>query len=214
MTLKQELAQKKAKSATTIPQDKYAVMQKSTQALLEAKISDKALKTGDTLPEFELPDEHQNPVGLDEIHIGKYLIISFYRGGWCPYCNMELRALQKHADVLGQLGANLVAISPETPDNSLTTLEKNQLQFKILSDKDNHYAKKLNLTFQMPENLKEVYHSFGIHVDHHNGNSDFELPMPATYIIDTNRTVIYHFVPEDYTQRMDPEEIVAFLRNR
>ncbi|MEM9868834.1 MAG: peroxiredoxin-like family protein, partial [Bacteroidota bacterium] len=150
----------------------------------------------------------------DEIHSGKYLIISFYRGGWCPYCNMELRALQKHADVLGQLGANLVAISPETPDNSLTTLEKNQLQFKILSDGDNHYAKKLNLTFQMPENLKEVYHSFGIHVDHHNGNSDFELPMPATYIIDTNRTVIYHFVPEDYTQRMDPEEIVAFLRNR
>ena len=92
--------------------------------------------------------------------------------------------------------------------------EKNELQFKVLSDIDNQYAKTLNLAFQMPENLREVYHSFGLHVDQHNGNTNYELPMPATYVIDKNKTVIYDFVPEDYTQRLDPKEIVEFLKNR
>ncbi|WP_250149107.1 peroxiredoxin-like family protein [Flagellimonas sp. 389] len=156
-------------------------MQQSKEELLNANISDKAIKADDILPDFQLPDEHGNPVSLNEILQNEYLIISFYRGGWCPYCNLELGALQQHLEEFKQLGADLVAISPETPDNSLTTSEKNELQFKILSDINNTYAKKLNLVFQMPENLRDVYDSFGLHVDKHNGNTDYELPIPATY---------------------------------
>ncbi|MEM8847180.1 MAG: peroxiredoxin-like family protein [Bacteroidota bacterium] len=214
MTLTEELTQKRENSSKVIPQDKYAVMQQSTKQLLDAKISENAIQKGDTLPDFELPDEKNNKVTLNQTLQGEYLIISFYRGGWCPYCNMELRALQQFSPDFKELGADLVAISPETPDNSLTTSEKNELQFKVLSDIDNQYAKKLNLAFQMPDNLREVYHSFGLHVDQHNGNTNYELPMPATYVIDKNKTVIYNFVPEDYTQRLDPKEIVEFLKNR
>ncbi|MEM9077785.1 MAG: peroxiredoxin-like family protein [Bacteroidota bacterium] len=214
MTLTEELTQRRENSAKVIPQDKYAVMQQSTQELLEAKLSTQALQTGDTLPDFRLPDENQNEVTLDEIFQEDYLIVSFYRGGWCPYCNMELRALQQLSSDFENLRAGIVAISPETPDNSLTTSEKNELQFKILSDIDNQYAKELNLAFQMPNTLREVYHSFGLHVDQHNGNSNYELPMPATYVIDKNKTIIYDFVPEDYTQRLDPKDILEFLKNR
>nr|WP_298997588.1 peroxiredoxin-like family protein [uncultured Allomuricauda sp.] len=214
MTLTEELTQRRKNSAKAIPQDKYQVMQQSTQELLDAKLSTSAVKTGDTLPDFTLPDENQNEITLNQILQQDYLIISFYRGGWCPYCNMELRALQQFSEDFKNLGANLVAISPETPDNSLTTSEKNELQFKILSDIDNQYAKELNLAFQMPEDLKDVYHSFGLHVDEHNGNSNYELPMPATYVIDKNKNVIYDFVPEDYTQRLDPKEILEFLKGR
>ncbi|WP_422858964.1 peroxiredoxin-like family protein [Flagellimonas sp. S174] len=214
MTLTKELTQRRENSAKAIPQDKYQVMQQSTQKLLDAKLSARAVKTGDTLPNFMLPDESGNEITLNQILQQDYLIISFYRGGWCPYCNMELRALQQFSEDFKNFGANLVAISPETPDNSLTTSEKNELQFKILSDIDNQYAKELNLAFQMPEDLKDVYHSFGLHVDEHNGNSNYELPMPATYIIDKNKNVIYDFVPEDYTQRLDPKEILEFLKGR
>ncbi|PRX57682.1 peroxiredoxin-like family protein [Flagellimonas meridianipacifica] len=214
MTLTEELTQKRENSARVIPQDKYEVMKRSTKELLDAEISKKAIQTGDILPDFILPDENQKEVTLGEMLQDDYLIISFYRGGWCPYCNMELRALQQFSEDFKNHGANLVAISPETPDNSLTTSEKNELQFKILSDIDNQYAKQLNLAFQMPENLREVYHSFGLHVDEHNGNNDYELPMPATYVIDKNKNVIYDFVPEDYTQRLDPKEILRFLQSR
>ena len=214
MTLTQELTQKRESSAKAIPQDKYVVMQQSTQELLDAKISERAAQTGNTLPNFELPDENNNKVTLDEILQGEYLIVSFYRGGWCPYCNMELRALQQLSPEFKNLGADLVAISPETPDNSLTTSEKNELQFKILSDINNEYAKSLNLAFQMPEDLQEVYHSFGLDVEKHNGNNNYELPMPATYVIDKNKTIIYDFVPEDYTKRLDPKDILEFLQNR
>lgn len=212
MTLTEELTQRRENSAKVIPQDKYRVMQHSTKELLDARLSEKAVQTGDILPDFRLPDEDKNEVALDEVLTENYLIVSFYRGGWCPYCNMELRALQQFSTEFKALGANLVAISPETPDNSLTTSEKNELQFKILSDIDNQYAKTLNLAFEMPEGLRDVYHSFGLHVDQHNGNNNYELPMPATYVIDKNKTVVYDFVPEDYTQRLDPKEILEFLK--
>ncbi|UII76996.1 AhpC/TSA family protein [Flagellimonas sp. HMM57] len=214
MTLTEELTKKRENSSKAIPQDKYAIMQQSTKALLDANISEKATTTGDVLPDFELPDEHENQVHLNELLQNEYLILSFYRGGWCPYCNMELRALQQFSEEFKKLGADLVAISPETPDNSLTTSEKNELQFKVLSDINNTYAKKLNLTFQMPENLKEVYHSFGLHVDKYNGNTDYELPMPATYVIDKSKAVVYHFVSENYTKRLDPKNILDFLKKK
>ena len=214
MILTEELQQRRENSAKSIPTEKYSVMQQSTRSLLDQEISKSAAQTGDTLPSFSLPDEHGNQVEVKDLLENNYLIISFYRGGWCPYCNMELRALQQLSNEFKAQGANLVAISPETPDNSLNTYEKNSLGFKILSDINNAYAKELNLTFQMPEDLREVYHSFGLHVDQHNGNTDYELPMPATYVVDSNMKIIHHFVPEDYTQRLDPEEILGFLKQR
>jgi peroxiredoxin len=142
------------------------------------------------------------------------LVISFYRGGWCPYCNFELRALQQILPELKELGANLVAITPETPDNSLTTPEKNEVAFDILTDYDNNYARELGLVFKMPKDLQEVYGSFGIDVEAHNENPNFELPMPATLVVGANREVLYAFVSEDYTKRADTTAILEILKQR
>ena len=214
MKLTEELRERRENSAKVIPAENYAIMQEDTKKLLDEKLSENAAKKGDRLPYFELPDQNGNLIKLDDLLQDQYLIVSFYRGGWCPYCNMELRALQQHANELKELGAAIVAITPETPDNSLSTAEKSELKFKVLSDNGNAYAKKLNLVFQMSTGLQTVYNSFGIDVVKHNGNSDFELPMPATYVVDNKKNIVYDFVPEDYTQRLDPEEILAFLRKK
>lgn len=211
MKLSETLAARKAKNAQNIVPEKWTIMERSTNDLKKQALSKKALKKGDFLPDFKLPNIHGNTISSNDFN-NDYLIISFYRGGWCPFCNMELRALQHILPELEKLNTALVAISPETPDNSLSTSEKNELHFSVLSDLNNTYAKSLGLVFQLPEDLREIYHSFNLHVDIHNGNKDYELPMPATYIINKEKEIIYSFVPEDYTERLDPETILEILK--
>lgn len=208
--LSKDLAERKAKNKQNIPAEKWAIMERSTNELKGKSLSSKALQTGDILPDFNLPNVRRENVSLSDFQ-NDFIVVSFYRGGWCPFCNMELRALQKILPQLSNLNTSLIAITPETPDHSLTTKEKNELAFNVLSDKDNQYAKSLGLVFQLPEDLRTVYHSFNINVDKHNGNLDYELPMPATYIINKERKIIYSFVPEDYTERLDPAKILAIL---
>ena len=186
-------------------------MEASTNVLIKESLSVKAIQTGNILPAFQLPDATNNIKSLTS-YKNKFLVISFYRGGWCPYCNMELKALQEILPELKTLDADLIAISPETPDNSLTTSEKNNLSFSVLSDIDNKYAKSLGLVFQMPEDLRELYHSFNLNVDEHNGNKDYELPMPATYVLNEKREIIHSFTSEDYRDRLEPSTILEVIR--
>ena len=213
MNLTKTLAQKKAAAVQNIPADKLAIMNNSTNKLKTALLSKKAVSTGSILPDFNLPDVKNNKVSLDSFS-NDYYVISFYRGGWCPYCNLELQALQAVLDELKSLNTALIAISPETPDHSLTTAQKNDLSFTVLSDLDNVYAKQLGLTFEMPEDLRTLYHAFNINVDKHNGNTNYELPMPSTYVINKKREIIYSFIPEDYTERLDPETILDVLKKQ
>jgi len=211
MKLTKQLAEVIAATKKNVPVNKLSIMLESTKKLQQQKLSAKALKKGDVLLPFEMLDVHGNKKALKDFE-SDYLVFSFYRGGWCPYCNLELKALQGIVPELEQLNTELIAISPETPDNSLTTSEKNNLSFTVLSDIDNTYAKSLNLVFQMPEDLREVYHSFNLHVDNHNGNENYELPMPATYVVNKQREVIFSFVPEDYTERLEPNIILEVIK--
>ena len=210
MNLSKALAERKSNNEQKIPAEKWAIMERSTNELKAQSLSSKALQQGDILPLFELPNIRGEKVALGDLQ-SDFSVVSFYRGGWCPFCNMELRALQGILPQLKELNTALIAISPETPDHSLTTSEKNELSFTVLSDLNNEYAKSLGLVFQLPEDLRRVYHSFNLQVDQHNGNLDYELPMPATYIINKQREIIYSFVPEDYTERLDPTEILSVL---
>ena len=211
MNLTTKLANNKANSAKRVPADKWAIMSRSTNDLKALSLSSNALGKGDTLLDFQLPNSTGETVSLADF-TEDFLVLSFYRGGWCPYCNMELRALQEILPELKAHNTALVAISPETPDHSLSTTEKNELSFEVLSDINNTYAKSIGLVFQLPEDLRNVYHTFGIEVDKHNGNGDYELPMPATYVINRNREIIHSFVPEDYTERLDPEMILEAIK--
>ncbi|MEE8301696.1 MAG: redoxin domain-containing protein [Candidatus Tectomicrobia bacterium] len=124
---------------------------------------------------------------------------------------MELYALQQKLPEITSAGASLVAITPELPDQTLTTVEKNQLQFEVLSDVGNNVARQFGLVFQLPADLRTVYQGFGIDLPKTQGNQDFELPIPATFVIDRDGKVVKALVDPDYTKRLEPEAVVEAL---
>ena len=214
MNLTQELNAFKEKFKASQPEEIKAVMTQATTDLINTQLAEKSLGAGEKIPNFSLPNAVGEKVSLDSLLDQGVLVISFYRGGWCPYCNMELRALQQALPEIEAKGATLVAISPETPDNSLSTQEKNELSFEVLSDRGNILAKQLGLVFTLPESLRPIYSNFGIDISAYNGDSTFELPLPATYVVAADGTVIYRFASGDYTERLDPAEIIKVLKNQ
>jgi len=200
-------------SSKKIPVEIQAVMQKAIDELENSDLLEKALKTGDTLPTIKLPNVQGVLVSLQEkLKNGKKLVVTFYRGGWCPYCNIELKALQSILPEIEKAGAELIAITPESPDNSLSTAEKNKLSFEVLTDKNNELAHSLHLAYQIPEALNTIYKGFGIDLEQSQGNTNHTLPIAATYVIDTNGKVTYHFLKEDYKLRADTTEILNALK--
>ena len=213
MNLTQELTTYRNQFLATQSEEVIKVMAKATSDLINAKIEQQSLKVGDRVPNFKLPNAVENEVELRSILARGAVVISFYRGGWCPYCNLELRALQEYLPEITALGATLVAISPETPDNSLSTQEKNELTFEVLSDRSNQIAQQFGLVFTLPQELRPIYEQFGIDIPAYNGDSTFELPIPATYIVAPDGKIIHSFVNADYTQRLDPAEILKVLKS-
>jgi len=198
-------------SAQRHPGAAQDTMKQAIDQLKDTPIIEQALKSGDRLPEISLPNATGTVVNLQELLKTSRLVITFYRGGWCPYCNLELRAFQNALDEIKSKGAQLVAISPELPDNALTTQEKNELTFEVLSDVDNEAARKLNLVYQLREELVNLYNKFGIDLDQSQGNTDNSLPIAATYIVEQDGTISYDFLKEDYKLRADPEEVLSKL---
>ncbi|AXH11738.1 peroxiredoxin-like family protein [Halarcobacter bivalviorum] len=196
-----------------VPQDIQQVMLDATENLKKLSLSKNALKVTDKAIDFELPNAVNKPVSLKEaLENNEFVVINFYRGIWCPYCNLELQALQSINSELEKLNAKLIAISPQTPDSSLTTKEKNELEFEVLSDKDNKVAKEYGLVFSLAEELRPIYKSFGIDIEAANEENSFELPMPATYIVNKNQEIIYSFIDEDYTKRSEPQTILDIIQ--
>jgi peroxiredoxin len=211
MNLTQELNKFKAEFVAHLPESIKEEMVQATTDLINTKIAEQSLSKGQKVPIFTLPNVVGKEISLDSLLAGGALVIAFYRGGWCPYCNLELRALQQALPEIEAQGANLIAISPETPDSALATQEKNKLSFEVLSDRGNLVAKQFGIVFTLPEALRPIYSNFGIDIPAHNGDATFELPLPATYIVATDGTVVYRFAHGDYTQRLNPTEIVSQL---
>jgi len=187
-------------------------MNKGIESLIQSGTVLKALKKGDYIPKINLPNALGKSINVQELLKEGKVILSFYRGGWCPYCNLELKALQQSLPDFEKYGATLIAISPEQADNSLSTKEKNELSFEVLSDNNNQIAKQFSLAFGLDQDLIEVYKGFGIDLEKSNGNSNWELPISATYVIDQTGKIIYDFIKEDYKERADPQDIIAVLK--
>jgi peroxiredoxin len=211
-TLAQQLQQQREKSAQKIPAEMRRVMKEKTEELARSGLVEKSLKVGDKAPDFDLPNANGKAVRLSELLQHGPVVVAFYRGGWCPYCNLELRALQKSLAEIEKLGAQLVTISPQTPDSSLSTQQKDELQFQVLSDKHNTVARQFGLVFTLPEEIRSIYKSFGHDLAARNGDDRFELPFPATYVIGQDRIIRFAFANADYTKRAEPADILAVLR--
>ncbi len=212
MNLTEELQNYRKQFLTKVSEEVQAKMSQATQNLASSGVVDSSLKVGDKVPDFFLPNATGKRVDLQKLLKLGPVVISFYRGKWCPYCNLELRAFQKKLPEIQALGASLVAISPQTPDNSLSTVEKNELSFEVLSDVGNQVARQFGLIFTLPEELRPIYETFGIDLPAHNGDKKFELPIAATYVVAPDGTIVLSFVNADYTQRLEPQEVLKTLQ--
>jgi peroxiredoxin len=213
MNLTAELTKMREEGRAARPDNINEIIDREINRLSESGMTESAPKAGQTLMDFKLPNQNGNYVHLQELREQGPVVIIFYRGGWCPYCNLELRAYQEVLADIKATGAKLVAITPELPDSSLTTAEKNELQYDILTDENMEYASRLGLSFTLPESVREIYDGFGIDLQGHNGIGKFNLPLAATFVVDTNGMIISSFVKVDYTYRKSPMEVVAELKS-
>ena len=211
MSLTEKLAEMVLGSATRIPPEVRDIMMKATSDLAATGIVGAALATGGKAPDFTLRSANGNMVSLSGSLARGPVVLVFYRGAWCPYCNVELRAYQEAMARINDLGATLVAVSPQTPDNSQSSKEKNELTFDVLSDAGFAVSDAYGLTFELPDSLVEVYKKFGISLAESNGTNDWRLPIAATFVIAQDGTVILDSVDVDYKVRLDPEEVIACL---
>jgi peroxiredoxin len=211
MSLQEQLKAKYEEIKKNAPNE-VAIFDADTESFISSGDAPQGLQVGDQLASFELPNQLGQTISLDELQGDSNIVISFYRGGWCPYCNIELCVLQQALPEFKSHGARLIAISPQLPDESMSTAEKNELSFPVLSDAGNKVAREFGLVFTLSEQLRPLYESFNIDLPATNGDKSFELPIPATFIIDSDGVVKGAFVNADYKQRMDPSDIINVLK--
>ena len=176
--------------------------------------SAQGLKIGDKAPLFSLKSHLGETIKLQSLLEKRKVIISFYRGEWCPYCNLEIKALQDRLFDFQILGASLVAITPESPDHTLSIVEKHQLKFSVLTDVGNTVAKAYKLGFELSEEVNAIYERLGIHIEKRNADHRRTLPVPATFVIGQDGIIKYAFVEADYSNRAEPVEIIATLKRK
>ncbi|WP_031480129.1 peroxiredoxin-like family protein [Maridesulfovibrio frigidus] len=210
--LSEQIADYEVEKEKKVPKEILDVMNKATTELKSSGIEEQSLQTGRKAPAFKIKNHLGEERSLSELIESGPVVLSFYRGGWCPYCNLELAALQRALPEIEAAGAKLVAISPETPDNSLSTREKNEIAFDVLYDEGNKVAESYGLVFTLSDDLRPIYDKFGINIPEFNGEDTFKLPVPATYVISTHGIVAYHFVDADYTKRLEPSDIIKALK--
>lgn len=173
----------------------------------------KAIKQGDRAPDFELPDATGKRVRLSALLARGPVILTWYRGNWCPYCNLQLREYQKALDAVHAAGAELVAVSPVTPDNSLDMAQKNDLKFPVLSDLGNQVARQYGVVYKVPAEIRSFYEAGGmLDLTRYNGDASLELPLAVSYVIGKDGIVSYAFLDADYRKRAETTELLAAIK--
>jgi peroxiredoxin len=211
-TIREQSDQIKTAAAGHLPAEVTEVFDRSIENLLDQGIPAGAVKAGDRLQPFTLPDATRTPVSLGQLVEAGPAVIVFYRGGWCPYCNLALRTYQRELlPELGAFGARLAAISPQTPDQSLSTAEKAELAFTVLSDPGSRVARSIGIAFQQAGDVLAAQRQLGLDLAQVNAEGSTQLPRPAVLIIDQNRTVRFADVQPDYTARTEVADILAAL---
>jgi peroxiredoxin len=211
MSLSEQLETMSAVAGKRIPADALAVMQKAAADLDAQGVGNKALNVGDRFPDAGLVDANGVTVALEQLLKKGPAVINFYRGGWCPYCNLELKAYQDHLDTIRSLGAELIAVSPETPDRAEATAAKNEISYPVLTDPQNGLAEALGIVFDLPPALEKLYETFGNNLPEAHGENGWRLPIPATYVVASNGTIIFAHVARDYRTRAEPAAALEAL---
>jgi peroxiredoxin len=207
-TLKVKLDDVSAKYAAKITPEQSAAQKRGIEEVRASLATTKKLGVGDLAPSFELPDANGKPASLKSMLAQGPVVVTFYRGGWCPYCNIQLHEYQQILPEIKAMGAQLVAISPEKPDQSLSTAEKNKLEFSVLSDAGSKAADTFGIAYELTPSIAPMAPM----LKKHNAEGT-KLPLSATYVINRDGKIAYAFVNEDYRVRAEPTEILAALKS-
>jgi len=211
LPLSQQLEDLTAKLRALVPAERLAIIDNALAEMQASDLAGRALKTGDKAPSFELPDgEGMMWRSTDLLNSGPLAII-FYRGRWCAYCNTQLAALQRVHPQIAGAGASLVAVSPQTQKHSYMTRDMHKLRFPILSDTGNRVARQFGLIYRLSPPMQSMYESIFTKLPGYNGDSSWELPVAATYIVQPAGEIAHARVNVDWRQRPEPEEILALL---
>ena len=211
MSLQQQLDAFKAQFKQQAPEEAFNAFARSTQELIDSNQASSALKKGDTAPTFTLNDQDGNPVSLQSLLDKGPVVVSFYRGVWCPYCNIELQALEAAAKDIREKGASLVAISMQRQADSRKSKRDNNLSFPILTDTAGELAEQFGIRWALQDYVIEFKKMFNVVLPEIHGDGQWNLPMPARYVIGTDGVVAYAEVNPDYTQRPEPSDLFPVL---
>ena len=211
MTLQDQLDGFKAQFKTMAPEGAFDAFARSTQELIDSGQAERALKAGDTVPDFTLTDADNNKVALKGLLAKGPVVLTFYRGVWCPYCNIELKALEAVAEDIRARGATLVAISMQGASDSRKSQKDNGLSFPILTDKNGELAEKFGIRWTLQDYVIPVHSGFGVELPRIHGDGQWNLPMPARYVVDTDGNIAYAEVNPDYTRRPEPADLFPVL---
>jgi peroxiredoxin len=197
--------------AAKFSDEKKKIYADGITSVANSGVLDAALNIGDKAPNFTLKNALNEAVTLNDQLKNGPVVLTWYRGGWCPYCNITLHALQEKLPEFKNEGATLLALTPELPDNSLSTSEKNNLEFTVLSDIGNTVGKDYGVVYALTDDVAASYNA-GFGLNKVNGDTSNKLPLAATYVIDTNGIITYAFLDADYTARAEPLEILSALK--
>jgi peroxiredoxin len=213
--LREIYAERKELIAKYVPAETQAIHAQVVAELKQRQLATNILPVGAKAPDFELPDHDVKLVSSSTLLATKRLVICFIRGRWCPFCVGQMEAmnliLPRFEQAFGQAGAALVAISPQTVKQSFFMHDQHKLRFPLLSDAHNKVARQFGLTYRVPPEQEAVYRRAFVNLPFTNGDDSWELPIPATYILDRDGTVLFASANEDYTERPEPSEIVTAL---
>lgn len=211
-TLSQQLDEYRAAWRERVPAERRAAMERHIAHLEAGGIGKVAKQIGDLAPDVALPDVRGNVVKLAPMLEKGPVVVVFYRGGWCPFCNMQLKAYEAVLPRIKAAGARIVAISPEKPDDTVSTAEKNALTFPVLSDVGQKVGRAFGLVYAFTDELRSVYDGFKLDIPGKNGTPDeWSLPLSATYVIGADGRVLFADTGVDYRHRTDPMDVLAVL---
>ncbi len=203
---------RKQEMGAKVSDDVKNIMKKANEELIQSGLAERALAEGNKLPDFEVKNEKGEMVKVSSLYAKNYLVITFYRGGWCPYCQLELKAYESMLDDFADAGAVVVGISPEVELELKKTRKKNDLSFPLFSDPNNEVAKKLGIAFTLNPEILAVYKKFGIDLEKSQNNKENTLPMPGTYVVDTTGKILFAFINPDYTLRAEPADVLKVIQ--
>jgi peroxiredoxin len=210
--LRDIFAERRELIAKYVPAETQAIHARATAELKQQRLAANILPVGSQIPEFKLQDHTGKSISSSDLLAKGRLVLCFIRGRWCPFCVAQMEAMNLIQPAIEQAGATLAAISPQTVQQSFFMRDQHKLRFPLLSDAGNQVARQFGLTYRVPADQTTIYQRAFVNLPFVNGDDSWELPVPATYILERDGTVLYASANEDYAERPEPEDIVRFLQ--